>query len=150
MSGFAISNRMWDSNNSPDASMMEGKFATLLGAFSSTSATTAIEQPSIYNELQSLASKNNLTIFDAPFSLAYRFIKGLPANSRNPDVDFDEDGDVTLDWISAKRKMMVVSISKTGGLSYACRISDTDKQHGTKIFIDSVPQDILDCLKKVV
>jgi len=85
-----------------------------------------------------------------PFMLAYNFINALPVSLRNPEIDFEDDGEVTFDWVGPRRKMMIVSLSKTGKLSFACRISDTDKQHGTKLFIDSVPQVVLDCIQKVI
>jgi len=150
MSGYALSNNICNYSLSPDTGMMAEKLDKIFSKFSSTSASSAIENISIYDDLQSLAEKNGKSIFNAPFNLAYKFVRALPTNCRSPEIDYDSDGEVTLDWLGNNRKMMVVSVSETGKLSYACRISATDKQYGTKLFIDTVPLDVLECIKKVV
>jgi len=150
MSAYVLNRNHWEMPNSPAAGGVAMNIVKLLAKLPEASVSSSAGQSRSYDQLQSLANANGMTILDMPFMLAYNFINALPVNLRNPEIDYEDDGEVTFDWVGPRRKMMIVSLSKTGKLSFACRISDIDKQHGTKLFIDSVPQVVLDCIQKVI
>jgi hypothetical protein len=150
MSAYVLNYNHWEMPNSPAVGGAAIRIGSMLAKLPVANVSTSAVQSQAYDRLQSLANANGKTIFDTPFMLAYNFINALPVNLRSPEIDYEDDGEVTFDWVGSRRKMMIVSLSSTGKLSFACRISDNDKQHGTKLFIDTVPQVVLDCIQKVV
>ena len=150
MSAYALNRNHWEMPNSPAVGRAAISIVKMLAKLPVANVSASAEQTRSYDQLQSLANANGMTILDMPFMLAYNFLNALPVSLRNPEIDYEDDGEVTFDWVGPRRKMMTVSLCKTGKLSFACRISDTDKQHGTKLFIDSVPQIVLDCIQKAI
>lgn len=104
----------------------------------------------VFNDLQLLAQECDTEIRENPvFLLAQRFLLALPAYIPAPELALDSDGEVSFDWQGPGGRLLTVTLRKDGRVSYAARISHYDKDHGTKQFIDAIPQHILDLVQQV-
>lgn len=105
----------------------------------------------VYNELQALAHSYGTVEFPAGTKrIAMAFLEALPADVPAPDLGLDDDGEVTFDWAGTNGRMITLALRADGRLSYACRISAADKQNGTKLFVDTVPSVVVECIRQVV
>lgn len=80
--------------------------------------------------------------------IAQSFIKLLPTTFPAPEVSIDPDGEVSLDWIRSKDRMLSVSISGDGRITYAGRFG-LARQSGSEIFVDEFPTNLLSCLRRL-
>lgn len=103
-----------------------------------------------FNDLRSLAAENQIDYQkNSTFLLAHSFLLSLPTHLPKPELALENDGEISFDWIGADNKMFSVSLREDGRLSYAVRISSTDKDYGTKIFIDEIPKQVIEYIQKV-
>ncbi|MGA3844085.1 hypothetical protein ACI2UC_14595 [Ralstonia nicotianae] len=104
----------------------------------------------VFNDLYALAEENGLEIQQTKvFTLAQRFLLALPAGVGAPELSLDVDGEVCFDWQGPGGKLMTVTLREDGRLSYASRMSQYDKDHGVKQFLDAIPKSIVDLLHQV-
>lgn len=104
----------------------------------------------VFNDLQMLAKECNTEVRENQvFLLAKRFLLALPAYIPAPELALDSDGEVSFDWQGLGGRLLTVTLREDGRLSYAARISHYDKDHGTKQFIDAIPQRVLDLVQQV-
>lgn len=80
--------------------------------------------------------------------LACRFLNMLPSAVPTPDVGLDPDGQVSFDWIVAADRQLTASLSPDGVLSYAA-IFGTAEKHGKEVFDDTVPQEIIEAIRRL-
>ena len=101
-------------------------------------------------------NKNNVYIGDGydcePVNLdsanhAKRFIE-LLSDIVLPDVSNDNDGAISLDWWNKYHWILTVSFEPNSKLCYAWLIGD-EKNHGVEVFVDFIPQKILDTIKRI-
>jgi hypothetical protein len=119
--------------------------------FSDAKQSLSASVASVYNELQALANDYGAAEFpEVSKRIAMAFLEALPADVPAPDLGLDDDGEVTFDWTGANGRMITLALRADGQLSYACRISAADKQNGTKLFVDTVPNVVVECIRQVV
>jgi hypothetical protein len=105
----------------------------------------------VYSDLQSLVTTHGAEKFpELAKRTAFAFIEALPSDVPAPDLGLDEDGEVTFDWAGTNGRMITLALRTDGRLSYACRISAIDKQNGTKLFVDTIPNVVIECIRQVV
>ncbi len=85
--------------------------------------------------------------FDA-YQLAERFLLSLPLGIHRPSIGAEPDGHLTLEWYGGVRRTLSVSIDPSGFVHYAALVGP-EREYGTKVFADSVPQVILDLIERV-
>lgn len=80
---------------------------------------------------------------------AFEFINHLPKDLPIPELGFDNDGEVSIDWDYGNRRMFSVSVSASGALNYAGLIgkSVTGDQEW---FRGTVSETIISHIKSVV
>lgn len=123
----------------------------LKGEFTEAKQSVSASMSRVYDELQGLAHGYGAMEFPTSVKrVAMAFLEALPTDLPAPDLGLDNDGEVTFDWTGTHGRMMTIALRKDGRLSYACRISAYDKQNGTKIFIDSVSNVVVECIRQVV
>lgn len=93
--------------------------------------------------------RNAKAVSASTFAHANRFLFSLPSSLPVPDVVPEPDGEIGFEWSKEPKRIFSVSISPNGLLSYAGLIGRTSKTHGTEIFDDTVPQVILDAIRRV-
>ncbi|ANH69634.1 hypothetical protein [Mitsuaria sp. 7] len=108
----------------------------------------------VFNDLVALADEARIDPNASPtFNVARRFLLALPSHllvaGLAPELALDNDGDIVFDWVGTGDRMLTVTLSETGKLHYAARLSAWDKEHGTKRFVDSIPRPILELIQKV-
>ena len=119
--------------------------------FSDAKQSLSASVSRVYDELQALAHSYGAVKFSEPAKrIAFAFLEALPAGVPAPELGLDDDGEVTFDWAGTNGRMMTLALRDDGRLSYACRISVTDKQNGTKLFINTVPNVVVECIRQVV
>jgi hypothetical protein len=80
---------------------------------------------------------------------AEKFIKSLPANIPAPEVAIDPDGDISLEWYRAPRRVFSVSIGSADELTFA-GIFGKSTAHGTETFNFQIPQSVLANLRRLL
>lgn len=119
--------------------------------FSGAKQSLSASVSRVYDELQALSHDYDDVEFSEPTKrIAMAFLEALPADVPAPDLGLDNDGEVTFDWAGTNGRMMTLALRGDGRLSYACRISAADKQNGTKLFVDTVPNVVVECIRQVV
>lgn len=104
----------------------------------------------VFNELNLLSAEGGeARPHDNVFLLAQRLLLSLPTHLPPPELSLDTDGEIVFDWMGSGNRMFTMTLRGDGRLSYAARISDTDKDHGTKAYLDSIPSVVLDLVQKV-
>ena len=81
--------------------------------------------------------------------LACRFLNALPSAVPTPEVGLDPDGEISFDWIVSRDRQLTVSLSPDGLLSYAGIFGATSIAHGTEGFDDTVPQAIVEAIRRL-
>jgi hypothetical protein len=82
--------------------------------------------------------------------IAVDFIRTLPEDIPLPELAWEPDGELSLDWIPARHCTFTLSIGATPRLPYAW-IDGSDKGHGVAVFDgDSIPGSILDGIRRIV
>jgi hypothetical protein len=104
----------------------------------------------VFNDLQALAKEHGLDVKETPaLLLAQQFLLALPSSTPAPELAIDGDGDIVFDWAGSGERMLSVALRGDGTLSYAGRLSATDREHGTKQFVDAIPPQVLDLAHRV-
>lgn len=91
---------------------------------------------------------NALPVTYETYQLAERFLLNLPLGIRRPSIGAEPDGHLTLEWYGGVRRSVSVSIEPSGFVHYAALVGP-EREYGAKVFGDSVPQVILDLIKRV-
>jgi hypothetical protein len=104
----------------------------------------------VFNDLQTLAHENSTEVRDSPaFLLAQRFLLALPSYIPAPELALDTDGEVVFDWKGSGGSLLSVTLRNDGRVSYASRMSAYDKDHGTKQFVDAIPDRLMELVHQV-
>lgn len=69
---------------------------------------------------------------------AGRVLEALPSDVPSPEVAFDPDGDVVLEWSPSTGRMLSVSIGGAGEVRFALR-TPSKKLSGIETFSDELP-----------
>jgi hypothetical protein len=111
----------------------------------------------VYNELINIWNDcktpnwdgdNAYPVEPATFRNTHAFIEALPLGSPLPSIGVEPDGHLTLEWYRHPRWTLSISISPTGQIFYAALLGHSDPR-GSEIFVDEVPQLILDLIQRV-
>jgi hypothetical protein len=81
--------------------------------------------------------------------LGCRFLNALPSTVPTPEVGADPDGEISFLWAASRERQLTVSLSPDGLLSYAGSFGSVSTAHGTEDFDDTVPQAILEAIRRV-
>ena len=79
---------------------------------------------------------------------AFRFLEALPSAVPSPEISLDPDGEINFEWNNAG-KIFSASIGETGVLSYAGVFGTNLTAHGTEIFDDTIPEAIIQNIKRL-
>jgi len=82
------------------------------------------------------------------FFVAAKFFSFLPENIPKPEINVDPDGEVALEWFNGSDRMLSISFSKKGVLSYA-GLFGINKAHGKEYFDNDLPGEILEKINRV-
>ena len=74
----------------------------------------------------------------------------VPATLGSPEIAFEPDGDVGLEWWRASDRVLSVSIGTNGEARYAARLGGGARLVGTAMLADGLPQRLLDTARKLV
>lgn len=87
----------------------------------------------------------------SPEALAYAwdFIRFLPISIRMPEIAFDVDGDVAIEWEYSSRRILSVRVGRDGMLNYA-GMDGYATFYGSEILQESIPNSILAAIERVV
>ena len=80
---------------------------------------------------------------------AEKFIKALPANIPAPEVAIDPDGEISLEWYRAPRRVFSVSIGSNDEMTYA-GVFGKSNAHGTETFNFQIPTPVLINLRRLL
>lgn len=82
------------------------------------------------------------------YTQALRLIRALPTTTPVPDISIEPDGEVELCWSVGARRVMTVSVSSVGRLSYAALFGES-KSYGAEFLGSEIPRPILENLQRV-
>jgi hypothetical protein len=87
-------------------------------------------------------------VSEATIAQALAFLDFLPSTLPQPEVSVHPDGELAFDWSFGPRRLLTVSISESGRLSYAALIGHS-RQHGTEFLLDALPEPIALALRRL-
>lgn len=73
---------------------------------------------------------------------ARRFIAALPTTLPVPEFGVDPDGELSIEWYRAPRRVFSASVGRNGRLTYA-GLFGRSESHGTEYSLDEIPDSIL-------
>jgi hypothetical protein len=82
------------------------------------------------------------------YALARKLLLEYRLGILKPAIGADPDGEVTLEWYHAPRRVLSVSVAPNGDLHYAALIGESSRW-GTEPFYGSVPDVILELIEAV-
>ncbi len=84
---------------------------------------------------------------------AYREAKVLlstiPSSMEIPEVGADPDGAIGFDWSNGKDRIFTLSVNGKGLIFYAGLLGKGNKAHGTEVFNDAFPKEILSKIERL-
>ena len=80
---------------------------------------------------------------------AQMFLLALPDGIPAPEISTDPEGDILFDWSGPHGELLTVALNSGGRLAYAARLSASDKEHGVKTFVDSIPQVVQNLIRQI-
>ena len=83
------------------------------------------------------------------YSEATRLIRMLPSSIPLPDIVPEPDGGIGLEWYKRKGFSFLISVSGKNTITYVGRFGKNNQTYGIENFIDSVPQVVLNGLKRL-
>lgn len=81
---------------------------------------------------------------------AWAFVQALPPNLPVPEISAEPDGDVALDWIQDRERLISVSVRHNGEIHYAGIFGGGRKVHGADVFGGEVPAVVLSAIEQVL
>ena len=102
---------------------------------------------SVLNQPQALGS--DVLADCSTISLANRFLAALPVDLAEPEIGIDPDGEVSFDWFGPAGRNFSVSLRDDGRVAYAGAFGPGKTTYGTDIFIDEIPAEIMDAVRKL-
>ena len=91
----------------------------------------------------------SLAISLAVFLEAIRFNSALPQGLPSPEIVPEPAGDIGFEWNYGKNRVFVASVSGTNYITYAGLFGIGVKTYGTEVFIDSIPQILIEHISKI-
>jgi hypothetical protein len=85
----------------------------------------------------------------ATYDEAIRFLNSLPSDTPLPDIIPEPSGEIGFEWNNGTNKILAVSVGGTNVITYAGVLGKGNKAHGTEIFNDSTPANILENIKRI-
>jgi hypothetical protein len=85
----------------------------------------------------------------ATYDEAIRFLNSLPSDIALPDIVPEPSGEIGFEWNNGANKILAVSVSGTNVITYAGILGKGNKAHGTEIFNDSTPANILENIRRI-
>ena len=79
---------------------------------------------------------------------ALSFLDALPVGLPTPSFGADPDGDVTVEWYKSPTKVVSVSVSPVGHLTYAALLGSR-RLSGAEFFVGQTPKQILELISDV-
>ena len=89
------------------------------------------------------------SVLEVTASNASKVVEALPIGFPMPTVGAEPDGHVTLEWYRNPSKVISISVSPDDVLHYAALLGSTARQHGSELFLGSVPIGLLDLIRRV-
>ena len=83
------------------------------------------------------------------YQAAKRFVLALPLDIPAPEVVVDADGEINFEWYGKLGQRLTMALRKDGRIAYAGQFSIRSRTSGMEEFNDSVPKELVDCIKKV-
>lgn len=90
------------------------------------------------------------TVTEAALSEAARLLRTLPTSLPDPELASEDDGDVALEWIPSRTRMVTVSVGGRGRLAFAW-LNGSDKGYGVARFNGAdFPSVLADIIRSVL
>lgn len=138
---------------SPGISEDADRIAGLMNLRDNASASITLDRPVALQQLAEVVCEwqtehpKDRGLIDSYLN-AIRFIKSLPHNIPDPEIEVDEDSEVSLDWFQGPRRCFSVSISRDGELAFA-GLFGHNPIHDKEYFADRIPVRIIEGIRRV-
>ncbi len=88
-------------------------------------------------------------ILAAAYEEARTFLNALPAQIPVPEIVPEPDGSIGFEWNNGPNRIFVASVNGIGLILYAGILGKCNKTHGTEVFDDFIPANIVESVKRV-
>lgn len=118
----------WDTTGTSEVAQHIAKQSLLITCRLQESIMLGLEGKGVFGELDAVYAEcshpnwdgyGGLPVLPETYGYARRFLDSLRLESPAPSVGAEPDGHLTLEWYSARRKTLSVSIAPDGNLHYA-------------------------------
>lgn len=92
---------------------------------------------------------NAVPISANTYNDALRFINALSSSLPSPEIVPEPTGEVGFEWNFGKDLVFVASVDGTNRITYAGLLGKGNKTHGIEVFNGSIPQTIVDKIKRI-
>jgi hypothetical protein len=89
---------------------------------------------------------NALPVDQATLAAAYTLIETLPIGFPRPSISAEPDGQLTLEWRKAPRRILSISVDPDGYLHYA-GVFGTNKRYGTLTYFSTAPDELIQLVR---
>lgn len=89
-----------------------------------------------------VVDEDQCAVSTAAVERALRLVRSLPNDAPTPDVAIDPDGEVALDWMPSRTRMLSISVGDSDRLAYAW-LDGSNRSHGVFRFSGAPPKLLL-------
>jgi hypothetical protein len=87
-------------------------------------------------------------VSDATLAQALAFLDLLPSTLPRPEISPHPDGELAFEWSFGPRRLLTVSVTESGRLSYAALFGQ-GRLHGTEYLLDALPEPVALALRRL-
>ncbi len=84
------------------------------------------------------------------FEEAMAILQAVPAAIPVPEISAEPDGSIALEWYKGPHRMLSLSVSGKGMIFFAGLFGNGNKAHGSEVFDDSIPAEIIRLLERLL
>lgn len=84
----------------------------------------------------------------ATLAQALAFLDLLPSTLPRPEISPHPDGELAFEWSFGPRRVLTISVSESGRLSYAALFGHA-RLHGTEFLLDALPEAVILAIQRL-
>ncbi len=84
------------------------------------------------------------------FEESFALLNALPSYIPLPELEPEPDGSIGLEWENGPNRVFTLSVNGKGVIVYAGMFGKGSKAHGTEVFNDSLPEELVVHVQRIL